>query len=81
MADQIAEVLDGPYDNPLLSPVCARCIHWNGPYPFEQRWTCAAFPERIPVEIWKGENHHTEPYPGDHGIRFEPILQEVTAGG
>jgi hypothetical protein len=34
--------------------------------------TCSAFPDRIPDEIWNGRNKHVEPYPGDHGIRFEP---------
>jgi hypothetical protein len=35
--------------------------------------SCAAFPERIPLEIWNGRNDHCEPYPGDHGIRFTPM--------
>ena len=25
------------------------------------------------VPIWDGENDHREPYPGDRGIRFEPV--------
>ena len=33
---------------------------------------CKAF-KRIPVEIWNGEHAHIEPYPGDNGVRFEPI--------
>lgn len=32
---------------------------------------CKAFPDRIPDEIFFGENLHKEPYPGDHGILFD----------
>lgn len=32
---------------------------------------CEAFPSGIPFEITSGENLHTKPYPGDHGIQYE----------
>lgn len=53
-------------------PPCATCKHFDG-----KRLTgnfCAAFPtkEGIPAEILKGENRHTEPYPGDNDIQYEP---------
>lgn len=32
---------------------------------------CLAFPERIPKDIMQDRVHHTGPYPGDHGLRFE----------
>ena len=48
------------------SPVCGGCAHLMG---FD---TCAAFPDGIPDEIWRGDNPHTSPYAGDHGMRFVP---------
>lgn len=33
--------------------------------------TCDAFPEGIPKGLIL-RNEHDTPYPGDHGIRFEP---------
>lgn len=50
------------------SPVCLRCKNLTGQGLTE---TCIAFPNGIPYEIWSGENKHTSPYPGDHGIHFE----------
>ena len=74
MSDEIVEWLDNQYEHPPVSYICGRCIHWHGPHPVERRWTCDAFPDLIPLAIWRGENDHTEPYPGDHDIRVRLMI-------
>jgi len=56
-------------DTPAMSKVCTYCRHWDRSQAPEH--VCAAFPEGIPLEIWVGRNWHEDPFPGDHGIRFE----------
>lgn len=69
------------YQFKLVSMVCGKCRHFRGVNPDSGsgvegreaviRPTCNAFPYKIPDEIWYEKNPHTEPYPGDQGIRFE----------
>jgi hypothetical protein len=40
---------------------------------------CSAFPDGIPDEIAQNLVRHTKPYPGDHGIQYEPIEEEAEA--
>lgn len=54
---------------PAIGDLCWKCKHIRADY------TCAAFPEGIPSDIWQGVNH-TEPFPGDHGLQFEPRGKE-----
>ena len=63
----------------LLEPRCwtRKCAHFIGVksegIEENERVVCHAFPDNIPDEIAYGDNPHTSPYPGDHGIQYERI--------
>ncbi len=57
---------DSEVHKTIYSPVCTFCVHLINGLDRE----CEAF-KKIPDDIWEGEKRHTEPYPGDKGIRFK----------
>lgn len=52
------------------APICYDCKYF---YYNKVGEKCMAFPDGIPDEIWFEKVKHTEPYPGDNGIRFKKI--------
>lgn len=58
-----------------ISP-CASCKHFRTGS--RTNPTCDAFPDGIPEEILFGRNDHRKPFPGDHGIQYEPLDDDET---
>jgi hypothetical protein len=55
---------------------CTGCVHFDRVAQAEGIYRCAAFPTvppGIPRAILLAERDHRQPYPGDQGIRFEPV--------
>ncbi|MCC2670336.1 MAG: hypothetical protein K0Q72_2807 [Armatimonadetes bacterium] len=76
---ELGDDLDKNYHLPVYSQVCTLCRHLDRTVPrafAEERGKCKAFPDAIPDEIWLGRHRHRDPYPGDHGVRFEEISVE-----
>lgn len=63
-----------------VSRQCVACRHFRGIGDDNPRAdvtdtgvpVCRAFPRGIPVEITRGDHDHTEPFPGDGGVRYAP---------
>jgi hypothetical protein len=58
----------------VISRICTLCNHFNRESPIRRR--CKAFPEGIPLEIWKGENDHTQPFDDDNGILYKKYIHK-----
>jgi hypothetical protein len=57
-------------------PICSYCRHFR---PTTEGAFCDAFPDGdgVPDAILYEDELHFEPYPGDHGIQFEPADEET----
>lgn len=71
---------DRELDEVIYSPTCLPCKHFHRQNEIKfdslkpiHEHKCDAFPDRIPDEIWRGDNDHKKPYTGDHGIQFEHV--------
>lgn len=62
-----------PYEYIVFASKCFKCIHHNSfvKDSAEELFSCKAFPDGIPPDIWTGKVSHEKPYEGDHGIQFE----------
>ena len=52
----------------MVEPQCRSCKHLH-----DESMTCDAYPDDIPDEILLNKHWHTKPFPGDHGILYEPL--------
>lgn len=55
-------------------PGCGTCAHLH-----ENRLSCTAFPNGIPLMIQSGQFDHRQEWTGDGGVRYEPaadLLEE-----
>jgi hypothetical protein len=66
---------DSEIYEPMSSPICDLCRHRFA----DRSRACTAFPGGIPTPIWRGLHDHRDPFPGDHGVRQEPLRPEDIA--
>jgi len=73
--NMIVDTHKGKISIPLVAfSSCLLCKHFYND--IKEKNACKAFKKGIPDIIFLGENDHKKPYPGDNGIRFEPIEKE-----
>lgn len=61
-------------DPGTFSPMCNYCKHYTA---MPNSPDCEAFPDGIPNDILDEKPPHTSPYPGDHGMLFEPDMDRI----
>jgi len=61
-----------------LTRQCLKCKHYTGSKTMDG-FVCRAFRAGIPEPILNATHNHTKPYPGDHGVQFEPLGREERA--
>lgn len=63
-----------PLHGELVGWPCQDCRHLD----LNVGLVCNAFPQGIPDPILARNHWHREPFPGDHGIQYEPIPAQET---
>ena len=51
----------------------SQCLHCKHARAYNK---CAAFPDGAPKAILENDHDHRLPFPGDNGIRFEPLFED-----
>lgn len=63
---KMIKIDDTQYEIGITSPTCNSCVNLESSIDRK----CVAFPNGIPMYIWKGENDHKTSVEGDNGIVF-----------
>lgn len=68
------------YGLPIVYPPsqCQTCKHRH--FHDDTRIACDAFRTQIPTPILIGEFDHRNAYPGDNGVRYEPLDESADEG-
>jgi len=66
------ETIDKELEIPVYSEVCSYCVHLKD---LGKKRKCKAFPKGIPMDIWMGENEHTEKHPAQKNDIVFKILR------
>jgi hypothetical protein len=67
--DPLMRFLGSDGDDKVIVGICDLCKHRL------EGQTCRAFPDKIPEVIFQNKRGHDSVYPGDNGIRFEPLAR------
>jgi len=63
---------------PLPLVQCAYCRHFKAERRDGNYCTAYPFAPGIPLAIIQNQHDHRQPYPGDNGVRFDPLPGEAS---